>query len=123
MGKWINRALMPQIDEANLPQLVSCAFVAGYSPSFDVVSPRTLRAHQRADHKRAASIPDLLLRKPLLVSADGYVLDGNHRRLGNLMHHRPCNIIRIGLPFEQAIAWLFTLPFTYRITDTTPIRN
>lgn len=114
---------MPQVDEADLPQLVALAYVAGLAPCFDVVSPKALRARQRADHKLAATIPTLLLRKPLLVSVDGYVLDGNHRRVGNLMHHQPCNVIRIGLPFDKAIAWLFTLPFTYKLTSVTPIRN
>lgn len=130
MAQWIPRDHMPQVDEADLPQLVALAYVAGLSPCFDVVSPNALRAHQRADHKRAATIPPMLLRKPLLVSVDGYVLDGNHRRMGNMMHKQPCNVIRIGLPFDKAIAWLFTLPFTYKLTKApngattvTPIRN
>lgn len=106
---------MPQVDEADLPQLVALAYVAGLAPCFDVVPPHALKAHQRADHRRAATIPSLLLRKPLLVSQDGYVLDGNHRRIGNQMAHTPCNVIRIGLDFDKAIAWLFTLPFTYKI--------
>lgn len=33
------------------------------------------------------------------------------------------SVIRIGLNFEEALPWLFELPFTYKLTPDTPERN
>lgn len=121
---YVPRPDMPQVDEANLPELVARAFNAGISPAFEVVDPSTLRAHQRIDHAKAKAMPPGVYLKPVLISADGYVLDGNHRWWSHVYRHEGVmNAIRLGLPFEQAIAWLFELPFTYKLTPTTPERN
>jgi hypothetical protein len=121
---YVPRPDMPQVDEANLPELVARAFNAGISPTFDVTDPRRLRAHQRVDHARAAGMPLAVKLKPILVSSDGYVLDGNHRWWAHVHEDDGyISVIRLGLPFEQAIAWLFELPFTYKLTAITPERN
>ena len=78
-GFYIPRAEMPQIDEADLPHLVATAFDAGHAPAFQAVAPASLHAHQRVNHALALSMSDEVKLKPALVSADGYVLDGNHR--------------------------------------------
>lgn len=123
-GFYIPRAEMPQIDDADLPHLVANAFASNYKPSFEVVDPHSLHAHQRVNHDRALAMPPGIYMKPILISADNYVLDGNHRWWSHVHRHEGVmNAIRIGLPFEEAIAWLFQQPFTYRITPATPERN
>lgn len=123
-GFYIPRAEMPQIDEADLPHLVATAFDAGHAPAFQAVAPASLHAHQRVNHALALSMSDEVKLKPALVSADGYVLDGNHRWWAHVhAGDQLMNVIRIGLPFDDALAWLFEQPYSYRITPTTPQRN
>lgn len=123
-GFYIPRAEMPQIDGADLPHLVATAFDGGHTPSFEIVDPHTLHAHQRVNHARALAMPPGVYMKPILISADDYVLDGNHRWWSHVHRHEGVmSAIRIGLPFDDAIAWLFKQPYTYRLTPTTPERN
>lgn len=124
MSYYIPRDEMPQIDESDLPHLVAAAFDAGHTPCFQAVHPAALHAHQRVNHARAQAMPAEVKMKPALISADDYVLDGNHRWWAHVHAGDPLmNVIRIGLPFDEAIAWLFQQPFTYKITHATPERN
>lgn len=120
---YIPRKEMPQVDEVNLPELVALAFQSGHRPEFAVVEPHTLHAHQKVNHARALGMPETIKRKPVLVSADGFVLDGNHRWFAHKHDGSPLNIIRVGLSFDDALPWLFSLPFTYTLTPATPERN
>lgn len=120
---YIPRKEMPQVDEANLPELVALAWQYGHQPAFDVVDAHTLHAHQRVNHARALAMPEVVKRKPILVSKDNFVLDGNHRAFVHREERSPANIIKLGLDFNEALDWLFQLPFTYKLTPTTPERN
>lgn len=120
---YIPRKEMPQVDEANLPELVAKAWEYGHQPAFDVVDAHTLHAHQRVNHERALSMTEMVKLKPILVSRDGFVLDGNHRAFAHKHDNTPANVIRLGMDFDAALDWLFTLPFTYKLTTTTPERN
>lgn len=123
-GFYIPRAEMPQVDEVELPHLVATAFDAGHAPAFDAVHPASLHAHQRVNHDRARSMPMEVKMKPVLVSSDDFIIDGNHRWWAHVhAGDELMNIIRIDMPFTQAIEWLFEQPYTYRITPTTAIRN
>lgn len=120
---YIPRTAMPQVDEKDLPELVALAYQSGHHPTFEVVFPKHLHAHQRVSHERALRMPEVVKRKPVLVSADGYVLDGNHRWYAHKAEGSPLNVIRVGLEFDAALVWLFSLPFTYHLLPTTPERN
>jgi hypothetical protein len=120
---YIPRREMPQVDEKDLPELVVASWQSGHHPSFEVVNPLDLHAHQRVNRTRALGMPENVKRKPVLVSLDNYVLDGNHRWYAHRMEETPMNVIRIGLSFEDALPWLFKQPFTYKLTPETPERN
>ena len=121
---YVPRRKMPQVDEKDLPHLIAVAFDQGLTPTIEVVDPKELHAHQRVNHTLAQSMPIQLKLKPAVVSADGYVLDGNHRWWSHIHDADPAmNIIRIGLSFNKAIDWLFSLSFVYSITKETPVRN
>lgn len=121
---YIPRAEMPQVDEADLPILVHKAVVKSVEPTFEVVSPKSLHAHQHVDIDLARKMPIEVKLKPLIASLDGYIVDGNHRWWANVHDgNQAVNIIRLGLSFEKAIDWLLTLPFVYKITPKSPIRN
>lgn len=121
---YIPRAKMPQIDEQDLPHLIATAFDKKLTPQLEVVDPNVLHAHQRVNHDRAFSMPIQFALKPVLISQDNFILDGNHRWWKHIHSgDKAMNVIRLGLKFDEAITWLFTLPFTYHIDRSTPVRN
>ena len=119
------RADMPQVDLCYYPRLIADAMGKGKCGiTFDTVRPHTLHRHQRVDHNKALAMPEATRIKPILVSADGYVLDGNHRLFANEQAHAQwINVIRLGIPFERAITWLKLRPYVYEITPATPERT
>ena len=119
---FIRRAAMPQVDAADYPAMVATAFNQGHAPAFDVVDPRNIRSHQYVNHARAAALPEVALLKPAIVSADGYVVDGNHRHWAAEQRGHLLPVIRLGMDFLTAVAWLESLPFVYTLTKSTPIR-
>lgn len=117
-GFYIPRDRMPQIDPKHYADMIrNC----GYDVSFEVVPAKTLRAHQKVNHARAAQISPTVARMPVVVSSDGYVLDGNHR----WWHSRALaatgsgdgllNIIRLGMGFDEAVEWLLDQPYVYEV--------
>lgn len=118
---YVPREDMPQIPMEAYPLLVRDAFPIGIH--FGVTDTHQLRAHQRVDHtlalKVAADPHELLI--PVIVSADGYVLDGNHRWWAHVHGDMPAiATINIHLPFDAAIDWLMSLPYTQRTIPPEP---
>lgn len=110
---YVPRTRMPQIDESDLVDLL--AFLARHSVhvSIAVVEPNDLRFHQRVFENRVPPLGDDLLDKPLLVSSEGYVLDGNHRATAHKRYGtRPVCFI-LHKDFLDSMALLFQFPKTY----------
>lgn len=123
---YVPRAYMPQVDERyTVKMLVDSSLVFGREqPLAKIMDPRTLRAHQRIDHARAAAMTDAVRAKPIIVSADGYVVDGNHRWWAHVKAGSTAiAVFELQQSFEDAINWLNTLPYVYQITPTTRERN
>jgi hypothetical protein len=119
---YVPRAVMPQVDRKDLPQLIVKAWEKKLNPTLEVVDPKELHAHQHIDFNLAKNMPIEVKLKPVLVSRDSYILDGNHRWWRNVYDHDSAmNVIRIGYNFEQALDWLCSLPFTYKLAKK--IRN
>lgn len=118
---YIPRAEMPQIPIEAYPLLVRDAFPIGIH--FAVEHVADLRAHQRIDHAVAMKVchdPKELL-MPIIVSADGFVLDGNHRWWSHVHGDHPyIATMNIHLPFEDAIDWLLDLPYSERLRPPAP---
>lgn len=123
MPRWIPRSNMPQVDEADLAHLIARAYARGLHPEFVVVEASVLRSRQAVNRQRVAGMPDRLLRKPILISSDGYILDGNHRWYAAKRRHVELTCVQIGATFNEARQWLLSLTFVYTITAATPIRN
>jgi hypothetical protein len=120
---YIPRSKMPQVDEKDLPTLVADMVKDGLNPSFTVLNPHSLHRHQRSDHLKAAIMAEKIRRKPILVSADAFVVDGNHRSLACLLRGELVTAIRTSKSFDETIEYLFTRPYVYEIDKSTPIRN
>jgi hypothetical protein len=107
---YVPRPVMPQIEEADYAELFRFATAQGIFLTLCTRHPDTLKFHQRVKFAHGftpdASVED----KPILVSADGYVLDGNHRLAMHKREGKPVNCIQLNLEFEEAIAFLFSFP-------------
>ena len=114
---YVPRPIMPQLDEAAYPGFLALCEARGVTVERVTVNPATLRNHQRIDRIHAAAMPDEVRAKPILTSADGFILDGNHRWALHRQLGLPVACYRIGLPFEQAVALLFSDPDTYDLAD------
>jgi hypothetical protein len=125
---YIPRPKMPQVDDQYYPWFVSLAFKGedynGPGCNFEVVPVNSLRAHQRINKRRADTMPADLKLKPIIVSSDGYIVDGNHRWWAHV-HGKDewINVIRLDLSFDNALDWTRSLPFVYEITPSTAERN
>lgn len=107
---YIPRQRMPQIEPQQYPALLRLCRARHVSVTRATVNPASLKVHQRAPLSEVQSLTPAQLRVPVLVSADGYVLDGNHRRAGHLRAGTRCPVLRLGLPFCAAARLLFSLP-------------
>lgn len=110
------RAFLPgNVARCDMPQVKSplvSAFIAELRQrgiTCEEVMPRaaSLRASQRELHEQ--NIQALLdksesLDKPILVSVDGFVLDGHHRWAANARLNRAQRCIQIGLDAAAALA-------------------
>lgn len=124
---YVPRDHMPQVDEDDYTQLVvSASTITGTSIhgpgcEFDVVPVQSLRAHQRIDHFRAKVMKPNVALKPIVVSRDGFILDGNHRWWEHVHNKNPwIAVIRVDLDFEPALDWLLSQPFVHEVAPQTP---
>lgn len=114
---YVPRCCMPQVDESDYPALLSYLFWTGAEPTDVLIDPSEVRHHQRVqlDRARARAMPASVLAKPILVSNDGYVLDGNHRAAAHKYLGSPMRAIRLDVAFEEGIRILFGFSRTYTL--------
>jgi hypothetical protein len=112
---YIPRDLMPQVDDTS--EMLRFLRQHGAITRHEEVNPRSIFPHQRVD---ASLIPALtnnraLLKKPVLVSGDDYILDGHHRWDAHIVRNdATMPIVRIAnLTFEQAVDLMFQDKHTY----------
>ncbi len=55
--------------------------------------------------------------KPSLLSAEPYILDGNHRWLSHIIYKTPMPAWQLSLPFGDALKMLFAFPKAYAYGD------
>lgn len=82
----IPRSSMPQIETEDYDELYKYLKNHGLSPKAMKVNPAELKALQR-DFKTAGVVKALQkekVKKPVIISNDNYVIDGNHRWLAAL---------------------------------------
>lgn len=115
---YIPRAMMPQIDQADLPDFLSFAEEEGVSVLRGFIPPAHVRPHQRVQKALVSEMPPEALRKPILVSSEEYVLDGHHRLAAAQRLGQPLiPAITLGLLFEDALKLMFRFPRTYSYGD------
>lgn len=117
MPFYVPRPVMPQIEEEDYADFLAFAMSRGVHVRRTKVSPCLLHPHQRLDKFHAASLPPEVQAKPIFVSIDNYILDGNHRWMMHMKFHMEVEIIQLSQPFEEAIALMFSFPKTYALEN------
>lgn len=109
-GIGLARDEMPQLDGAKTTKLLAALRKDGIRVGDpEQVDPVTLLASQSelsaAKAREMSLLPNLadLLAEPILVSRDGYVLDGHHRYVAAVMARKKVTVIRIDLPIETLL--------------------
>lgn len=115
---YIPRIEMPQIDDDD--RLIAALREKFGHVEIAEVDVRTLHQHQRVNMNRKleATIPESTMRKSIVISADNFVVDGNHRYRAHLDRREyDVKAIRIPLSFADALNWLSTQDF---VTHSAP---
>lgn len=112
----VPRTAMPQVDEIYYPDMLvwlgdrKVSFSAGY------IDPTTCHSHQLVDVAKANAMPEQLLVKPVLLSKDLCVIDGNHRWYRYLISKNwRMPFIQLELNFFEAIKLIEQYPKCYEI--------
>lgn len=116
MPFYVPRPVMPQIHYSDYPALAEFATFRGCRVHDGTADPMTLEFHQRVTWPDGKVVPMDQLNKPVLVSNDRYVLDGNHRLMRHRQLKKKIKFIMLDRPFEDAIALLMAFPGTYEAT-------
>jgi hypothetical protein len=119
----IPREQMPQIDEKDIPRLLVWLGSQGVGLSAGHCSAEGLQFHQAVILEKVHAMSSDLMAKPILISEDHGVLDGNHRGARHVIEKLPCPFIRLHTDFSHAINLLKAFPYSYELTSTTPERN
>lgn len=107
---YVPRPAMPQIDEADYPALFDFADAQGVHWGRVILPPQIIHPHQRVNVDKARHMDDATLAKPILVSVEPNVLDGNHRWYAHKERNTPVPCVQFALPFEDAVKFLFSFP-------------
>jgi hypothetical protein len=110
---YVPRQDMPQIDEQDLVPLLVHLTKKRTRVSNALIPPDQLLFHQHVFEDKVPRFDSPDMERPLLVSNDGYVLDGNHRAMAHKRNgsRPPCFIL--DADFTEAMALLFSFPRTY----------
>lgn len=124
-GKWfpggrftpfyVPRILMPQIEGQFYDDFIT---FAGDKVRHCKLNPSDLIPHQRVEINHAVNLSQEQIEKPIIVSHDGFIVDGHHRWYWH--YHRPSdflNALQLQMNFAEAIAFAFSFPQTYCYRD------
>jgi hypothetical protein len=109
----VPRRDMPQIDHEDMTALVEWLAWKGIALSHERIDASELQFRQRIDLSLTASMDDETYGRPIWISRDRAVLDGNHRGFEHKVRAQPVDCFVIDLDFEDAVAALFSFAGTY----------
>lgn len=117
MPYYVPRPVMPQVHERDYDALRAFAAARGCTVSTGTANPDDFKFRQRVEFAAGTTVSQHSFNKPVLVSLDMVILDGNHR----VERHKQCgeqvSYLMLGKPFEEAIALLMAFPGTYTILN------
>lgn len=127
-GECVDRAIMPQVDEKDIPELLVHLASLGIHAYQRAVDPHTLKGYQRivpAKVKGIARNNRVLLSKPILMSSDGIIIDGNHRAAAARVVGCHVEALILAAPFAEVFSHVCSFPKTYEYGNGNfhPITN
>lgn len=111
----IDRSKMPQVDLAALPDLMVFLGVKGFTFDAGAIHPTLLRLHQEVDVAKAMAIPEAILKLPILLAKDRFVLDGDHRAYRHFINNTMVPFIQINADFAKSVKALLEFPKTFEL--------
>lgn len=115
----IDRAIMPQVDEQDVAELLQFLASRGISTHEDVISTTRLRGYQRINKSKVRGMAKSLLKgatmRPTLISRDEIIVDGNHRSAAHRAIGRPQHVIVIDGLFADVFGHVCEFPKTYEV--------
>ena len=123
--KYVPRCDMPQVDSGDYDALFAFASEMDVTITKGFVDAKDLSVHQKIDAAKlrntldheAPQLAAQFAAKPCLISLDDGILDGNHRYWVHVWTDTTVPYWKIHLPFEQAIAFLFSFDKTTTIQE------
>jgi hypothetical protein len=123
---YIPREIMPQVDESAFDELFAFLSEHGITVSRTMAELDTIRPHQKVDHKRIHGLLSRspLMAKPILVSSDGFIIDGHHRFEAHRQNgDSSLPVIRLSATFKDALPILFAFPKTWTVGEDNRIHD
>ena len=111
--RYVPRPFMPQVDEADQQALIEWLTFKGVEVTQVTVQPDRLQFAQHVDFNKVEAMSDDVYAKPIWVSRDGFVLDGNHRATAHKLRGDAVEALQVELDFEEAIGAIFSFAGTY----------
>lgn len=116
----IMRADMPQIDAQDLPAFFDFCRECGVEVvEGESIDPKLVRGRQEINRAavRAIVAKGEHITKPVLLSTEPLILDGNHRWMACIVEgvDMPCD--RVMCSFGNALQLMYAFPKTYRLGD------
>ena len=119
----VPRSLMPQVDEKDIAKLIVFMSEAGYPVIGAGKSSTPFTYHQDVDWTKVHAMPSTVLDKPVLVTREDEVIDGNHRSARHTVDGTRTPFIKFNASFVEALDILAAAPFAYELTPVTAERN
>jgi hypothetical protein len=113
----IPRAKMPQVDEKDIPELLVFLGNRGLSIKAGFIDPHEVKAHQAVNIAIVKAMEAHTLAKPVLLSSDKAIIDGDHRWYRHILDNAMMPFIQIGCMFEDALMHIKAFPKTYELGD------
>jgi hypothetical protein len=120
MPQYVPRPVMPQIDGHDEPKFLVFAAERGITTTVKQIGPGLCMSRQHVDMDRVRAMPEHIQKKPVIVSNDMVILDGNHRWTRHLIDGTQMTAYIVDLPFETAVDLMFAFPKTYDLADAGP---
>lgn len=109
---FVPRPDMPQIGPDDGPALIEWLAWLGVAVDDVWLDPSRLHFRQHVSAERIAAMPAWAYESPIWISAEGDVLDGNHRAMAHKQRGELCRCLRLPVPFARALRLLFTFAGT-----------
>lgn len=100
----LTRDQMPQIRSFDVPEFLKLLSSHGISNKHETINANELKPTQKEiNGDKARTVDPISKTKPMLVTADNFIMDGHHRWLNAVWNNEKLNIIRLNAPIQKIL--------------------